>query len=104
VLTIAELAALYRVEATPHTSNSAIGIAAALQVLACLPPYTRSPATLEPLLEYGVDDSPWRRTLLKEDFEMSDGWVRIPDGPGFGIEIDEEHLESVAIEKVGGSA
>ena len=101
-LAMADLAALYGIVSTPHTSNSAIGIAAALQVISCLPPYTRSPATIEPLLEYGVDDSPWRRALLKEDFEISDGWVRIPDGPGFGIDIDEDHLVAVAVERVAG--
>lgn len=102
-LAIAELAALYGIVSTPHTSNSALGIAAALQVIACLPDYTRSPSTLEPLLEYGIDDSPWRRDLLVGDFDMTDGWVEIPDGPGLGIEVDESHLRSVAIEHVAGS-
>lgn len=101
-LAIAELASLYGIQATPHTSNSAIGIAAALQVIACLPPYTRSPATLEPLLEYGVDDSPWRRDLLGEDFDFSGGWTRIPTGPGLGVEIDEGYLRHVAVEHAVG--
>lgn len=101
-LAIAELATLYGIVATPHTSNSAIGIAAALQVISCLPPYTRSPATLEPLLEYGVDDSPWRRDLLVDEFDFVDGWTKIPSGPGLGIEIDEEHVEKVAVEQVAG--
>ncbi len=102
VLAIAELAALYGIVTVPHTSNSAIGIAAALQVIACLPDYTRSPSTLQPLLEYGVDDSPWRRDLLTSDFEISDGWVTIPTGPGLGVEIAEDYLRSVAAERRSG--
>lgn len=101
-LGIAELAGLYGIVATPHTSNSAIGIAAALQVIACLPPYTRAIETLEPLLEYGVDDSPFRKTLLVDDFETEAGWVAIPNGVGLGIEIDEEYLAGNAIERVIG--
>ncbi len=101
-LSIAELAGLYGIVATPHTSNSAIGIAAALQVIACLPPYTRAIEPLEPLLEYGVDDSPFRKTLLKRDFDTDSGWVSIPNGPGLGIEIDEEFLAANAIEHVFG--
>lgn len=101
-LGIAELADLYGIVATPHTSNSAIGIAAALQVIACLPPYTRAIETLEPLLEYGVDDSPFRKTLLVDDFEIEAGWVAIPNGVGLGIEIDEAYLAGNAVERVIG--
>ena len=36
-LWIAELAAVHSIPAMPHTSNNAIGIAAAAQILACLP-------------------------------------------------------------------
>ena len=43
---------------TPHTSNSGIGISAGLQVLACVPDATRGQSAPEPLLEYGIDDSP----------------------------------------------
>ena len=103
-LAIAELADLYGIVSTPHTSNSAIGIAAALQIIACLPPYTRSPSTLEPLLEYGIDDNPWRRDLLKEDFSISDGWVTIPTEPGLGIDIAEDRLRTASIEHLSGGA
>ncbi len=102
VVAMAEMASLYGIVTVPHTSNSAIGIAAALQVIACLPDYTRSPSTPEPLLEYGVDESPWRRDLLASAFEMSEGWVTIPTGPGLGVEIAEDHLRSVAVEHRSG--
>lgn len=101
-LAIAELAHLYGIAATPHTSNSAIGISAALQVIACLAPRTRSPSTRDPLLEYGVDDSPWRTELLVEPLEISEGWIRIPDGPGLGVEIDDAHVRRVAVSAVSG--
>ena len=91
-LWISELADLHAIAALPHTSNSAIGIAAALQVLAALPDPTRSPASPAPFLEYGVDDNPHREGLLATPLEFRDGWVTIPSGPGLGIEIDEAYV------------
>ena len=99
---LAEVASLYGITAVPHTSNSALGISAALQVLACLPPSTRSPAAIEPLLEHGIDDNPWRRSLLATPHELVDGRVRIPTGHGLGVDIDEEHLRSVATRQTSG--
>lgn len=97
VLWLAELALLHGILAVPHTSNSAIGIAAAMQAIACMPDRTRSPATSEPLLEYGVDDSPWRESLLREPHTVTAGRITIPTGPGLGIELDEDHVRAVAI-------
>ena len=96
-LWIAELADLHAITAMPHTSNSAIGIAAALQVLAVLPNPTRSPASAEPFLEYGVDDNPHRTGLLATPLEFHDGWVTIPRGPGLGVEIDEPYVRHHAV-------
>jgi D-galactarolactone cycloisomerase len=97
-LFIADLAALHGITAMPHTSNSAIGIAAALQVLAVIPDPTRSPAAQAPLLEFGVDDNPWREHLLSPPFERGDGWITIPTGPGLGVDVDEDFLRRSAIE------
>ncbi len=101
-LGIAELAACYGIRMTPHTSNSGIGISAGLQVLACVPDATRGPSVPEPMLEYGIDDSPWRRTLLTTPHEVVAGRVAIPTGPGFGVEIDEQHVRFVAIAHTDG--
>ena len=91
-LWIADLAAVHSIAAMPHTSNNAIGLMAGLQVLACLPDPTRSPASDELFLEFGVDDNPHRSGLLATPPRVEDGWVTIPDGPGLGVEIDEDYL------------
>ncbi len=97
-LWIAELAGVHSIAAMPHTSNNALGIAAGLQVLACLPEPTRSPASDELLLEVGVDDNPHRSGLLSTPMAVVDGWATVPDGPGLGIEIDEDYLRHHALE------
>jgi len=97
-LWISELAAVHSITAMPHTSNNALGIAAALQALACLPDPTRSPASDELFLEYGVDDNPHRSGLLATPLQIADGWVTIPDRPGLGVEVDEAYLRHHALE------
>jgi D-galactarolactone cycloisomerase len=97
-LWIAELAAVHSIAAMPHTSNNALGIAAGLQVLACLPNPTLSPASDELFLEYGVDDNPHRTGLLATTFRIEDGWAVIPDGPGLGVDVDEAYLRLHAVE------
>lgn len=97
-LWIAELAAIHSIAAMPHTSNNAIGIAAGLQILACLPDPTLSPASDQLFLEYGVDDNPHRSGLLATNFATEDGWAIVPDGPGLGVEVDEAYLRHHAVE------
>jgi D-galactarolactone cycloisomerase len=97
-LWIAELAAVQSIPAMPHTSNNAIGIAAGVQVLACLPDPNRSPASDELYLEYGVDDNPHRSGLLSSPLQLDGGWVTIPTGPGLGVEVDEPYLRRHAVE------
>jgi D-galactarolactone cycloisomerase len=101
-IAIADMATLHGATTVPHASNNAVGIAASLQIIATLPDATRSPSVPDPLLEYGIDENPNRERLLTDPPVMEDGWLRVPDGPGLGIEIDEEYLRSAAIEQVRG--
>lgn len=96
-LWIADLAAVHSIAAMPHTSNNALGIAAGLQVLACLPNPTLSPASDELFLEYGVDDNPHRAGILATPFQFDDGWATIPTGPGLGVEVDEAYVRHHAV-------
>jgi D-galactarolactone cycloisomerase len=85
----AGVARLHAVSTVPHTDGGAIGIAAALQLLSLLPEPTRSPTTESPLLEVGTGENPWRTDVLANGWQVRDGWVDIPAGPGLGIEVDE---------------
>jgi len=95
-LFIADLARLNAITCAPHTSGSAIGIAAAIQVIAALPDPTRLPLHDVPILEYGVDPNPWRTDLLAEPLQFRNGWVDIPTGPGLGVQVNEAHVRRVA--------
>jgi L-rhamnonate dehydratase len=40
-------------------------------------------------LEYNVASASLLTTLCQEPLRMVDGYVRVPDGPGLGVEVDE---------------
>lgn len=94
-LRIADVAMLHGVPVVPHTSGSAIGIAAAMQVLACLPDVSTAPAAERPWLELGTSN-PWREELLTTPPVLRDGGFDVPTGPGLGVTVDEERLRAVA--------
>jgi D-galactarolactone cycloisomerase len=94
---VGDLARLHGVGCVPHTSGSILGIAAALHAIATIPDQSTAPSTDEPFLEVGTDPNPWRIDLpIGDPLALEGGHVRIPTGPGLGIDIDEAFLRSQA--------
>jgi D-galactarolactone cycloisomerase len=94
---IADMAEAFGVRYNPHVWGTGIAIAASLQLLAVLPSHT--PASLNPLapmLEFDRTEHPIRQAILKQPIEHVRGVVRVPDGPGLGIEVDREALKRFA--------
>ena len=96
LIKIQALASSYGVTVIPHVWGSGIALAAALHVLATIPPfpYTANPIPFqnEPVVEFDRNHNPLRDDLLKTRFELVDGRVSVPQGAGLGIEIDEDVL------------
>ncbi len=92
----AELARLHGVGVVPHTSGGALGISAALQLIAVLPDPTRLPTSDPPLLEVGVGQNPLRTHVLADGWQVRNGWVDIPAGPGLGVTVDEAFVRGRA--------
>jgi D-galactarolactone cycloisomerase len=95
---IAELAHANHLRLSPHVWGGAIGLAAALHYIASLPAYPHSDNIPRPvLLEYDLGANPLRTELLRDPIVVKDGFVAVPEGPGLGIEIDEEALARYAV-------
>ncbi|MEO8319609.1 MAG: mandelate racemase/muconate lactonizing enzyme family protein [Bradyrhizobium sp.] len=95
---IADMAEAFGVRYNPHVWGTGIAIAASLQLLAVLPAHTpNSLAPLEPLLEFDRTEHPIRQSLLVQPIEHTGGIVRIPDGPGLGIEVSRDTLARFAV-------
>jgi len=95
---IADMAEAFGIRYNPHVWGTGIAIAASLQLLAVLPTHTpTSLAPLQPMLEFDRTEHPIRQAILKQGIEHEGGIVRVPDGPGLGIEIDREALARFAV-------
>ena len=66
----------------PHNPSGPVANAATLQIAACTANFS--------LLEIMYSDVTWRKLVTDESLEYSDGFMKIPDRPGIGIEINEE--------------
>ena len=69
----------------PHGWNTAIGLAADLQLAAAMPVAT--------YVEY-LTPSPYIEDIITEPFKVdAEGYLLIPDKPGLGVELDREALK-----------
>lgn len=77
---IAALCETFHVDIAPHGVGSAVGLAAALHLSAAVPNFR--------VYEYNRLPNPLRDALTTTPFELVDGALPVPAGPGLGIEID----------------
>jgi galactonate dehydratase len=82
---IAAMAECYYAGVAPHNPLGPISLAACLQLDACIPNFL-----VQEQVSLGEG-------YLKKPFELIDGHIELPHGPGLGIELDEDALS----ERVG---
>lgn len=90
---IADMCTLHGVRLVPHVWGTGVQLAASLQYIAALPPTPPRPEPLRPMLEFDRTEMPFRQTVLTQPLEHASGIVKVPDGPGLGIEINRDTLE-----------
>jgi L-alanine-DL-glutamate epimerase-like enolase superfamily enzyme len=88
-LRIAHQADLRGVATVPHSWSTGIIKAASLHLLAAMPKVT--------FFEYCVQETALNQALTVERFPLENGLARVPDGPGLGIEIDDEVVRRYAV-------
>ena len=81
---VAAMAEANHVKVIPHNPLSPVSTATCVQLDACIPNFA--------LQEYTGEDQPPKSELFVESLEMIDGYLKVPEGPGLGIEINEEAL------------
>ncbi len=87
---IAQLAREHGVEVVPHCFKSGVLVTVSLQFACTLDRPTYS--------EYSVAESPLAGGLLERPLAFRDGMLAVPDGPGLGIELDEELVDRLRID------
>lgn len=82
---IAAIAEANYVGVVPHNPLSRVSTAACIQLAACIPNFA--------ILEYPRHETMPVKDIVKTTVELKDGYLRIPDAPGIGAELDEDALE-----------
>jgi galactonate dehydratase len=88
ILELKEIAAMaepYLVVVSPHNYNSTtIGLAATLQVAACMPNFL--------ITEYFVNFKARGDEIAVTPFSVDNSYIKLPTAPGLGLELKEEEL------------
>src|SRR4030095_4269195 len=81
---IAAMAEAYGVKVAPHNPSGPVSTAASIQACATLGNFS--------LLELQWGEVPWRSDVVVPREVFTDGSIRVPDAPGFGIELKERTI------------
>ena len=77
---IAAIADAHYAAFAPHNANGEVSYASAVQLAACVPNFL--------VLEH-FPPEPWRFEVCRNPLQVEDGWLKVPDRPGLGVEFDE---------------
>ncbi len=83
---IADLAETFEVNCAPHNYYSHLATFIGAQWCAAIPNAR--------ILEFDVDDVPWRDELVTALPEIGRGEIRVPAGPGWGADVVEDVLRA----------
>ncbi|MGC8663704.1 MAG: mandelate racemase/muconate lactonizing enzyme family protein [Thermoplasmata archaeon] len=89
---VGTMANLNYVTVAPHNPNGPIATAASLNALITMPNAL--------ILEFWLDAETVRHDLIKEYFNVKDGYIYPTDKPGLGIEVNEEALNKYPYKKM----
>ena len=81
---IAELAEMYHMSIAPHYMASTVAGIAAVHICSTIPNFLA--------LEYHSANIPLWSTMLNIKNPIQNGYITVPEGPGLGIELDEEEI------------
>lgn len=92
LLRLSRLAGEHGTSVMPHTSNPSMVMLFAMHLLRVLP-------NAGPMVEYGIEEDPWLDGLLDPPLAMENGHVAMPEGPGWGVDVDEGWLKGAVYRK-----
>lgn len=94
-LKVVEMARAGGLPVTPHSANQSLVTVFALHLMGAI-------ENAGPYVEFsieGTDYYPWEPNLYSPALVARDGRVRIPDGPGWGVEINRDWLAAAQYRK-----
>ncbi len=82
---ISDMAEVYEMNISPHNYNGHLSTFISAQFCATIPNLR--------IMEIDVDDVPWRDELFTNVPEVENGFLKVPKGPGWGTDVDEEAIK-----------
>jgi len=99
---VAQMANSFGILCNPHVWGSPVMIAASLHVASTIPPCPPArnplPYQQEPVMEFDRTPSPIREGIATP-FDQVDGFLSVPTGPGLGVEIDEDAVARLCVQR-----
>ena len=83
---VGDLAATFQHNIAPHNHYSHLSTYMSAAVCASLPNVR--------IMEIDIDDVPWKDDLVSRPPEIVNGYMKIPDGPGWGMTVNEEAVRA----------
>ena len=93
-LRVAKMAAEAGLPCVPHSANLSLVTVFTLHLLAAIP-------NAGPYLEFSIEPSGWTEGLYTPALEVVDGAVAVPEGPGWGVQINPDWLEKAQYQLSG---
>ncbi len=84
-LRVARMAAEAGLPCVPHSANLSLVTVFTLHMMGAIP-------NAGPYIEFSIEKTPWTENLYTPALEVRAGKVQIPDGPGWGVEINPDWL------------
>ncbi len=83
---IAALAETRNIPVAPHSPAGPVSTIAGVHLAASIRNFL--------ILEYAFGEVPWREQLIAPPERIEGGFMRLPEGPGFGVELDQETVRA----------
>jgi L-alanine-DL-glutamate epimerase-like enolase superfamily enzyme len=83
---MAAMADAYEVNVASHNFSGPLAAVISAHFAAVVPNFR--------IMEFDVDEVPWKRKLLTNPYTVADGAFVLPAGPGWGTEIDLDVLRA----------
>ena len=81
---IAAMAEAYEINCAPHNFYGHLSTIMSAHLCAALPNFR--------IMEIDVDDVPWKDDIVTAVPEIEDGYLKLPQGPGWGVELNEDAI------------
>jgi len=86
---IASLADTYYIPVAPHNMVGPVCTIASAHLATCIPNFM--------ILEYQMGDVPWRNDLMTLPLPIENGYIRLSEDPGLGIELNRKTVEKYRV-------